>query len=108
MLAYHNEELAKDVAKIIPLTLLATFLLNINFFSPERILSQIKLIPGVFGSILIYLVFIIILEFVLRVLDFFISLFQLGAVKIETDEEISAEEEEEAKRELAKPARKRR
>lgn len=106
MLAYHHEDLAKDVAKLIPFTILATSLLNPNFFSIERIATQITQISGVFSQILIYLFFIVLLEFVLRALDFFISLFQLGEVKIETEEEITAEEEEKVKKELAKSSKK--
>jgi len=104
MISYHNEDLARDVAKLIPLTLLATSLLNPNFFSITRIFGQIKEIPSLFGSVLVFLFFIIILEFVMRVLDFLFSLFQFGTLGIETEE--TAEEEEKVKKELAKPARK--
>lgn len=106
MISYHNEDLAKDVAKLIPLTLLATSLLNPNFFSITRIFGQIKEIPGLFNHVLAFLFFIVILEFVMRVLDFLFSLFQLGKLGTET-EETTAEEEEAVQKELAKPARKR-
>jgi hypothetical protein len=102
MISYHNEDLARDVAKLIPLTLLATSLLNPNFFSISRILGQIKTIPGVFHHILTYLLFIIILEMVMRILDFLFALFQLDSGK---DNEASAEEEEAVKKELSKPAK---
>ena len=78
MISYHNEDLAKEVAKLVPFVLLATSLPTPGFFSVERILGQIKNIPSGFGSILIYLMFIIFLEVVLRALDFIISIFEFG------------------------------
>lgn len=78
MISYHNEDLSRDVAKLVPFTLLATSLLNPNFFSVERIIGHITEIPNVFGNVLIYLLFIVILELVLRLLDFVITLFGLG------------------------------
>ncbi|RLG10935.1 hypothetical protein DRN73_06620 [Candidatus Pacearchaeota archaeon] len=104
MLAYHHEDLAQDVAKIIPFTLLATSLLNPDFFSVERVLGRIKEIPGVFDKILIYLLFIILLEAVLRLIDFLFSLFQLKDEPEEEEDE--GEEEEEIEKELEKPAKK--
>ncbi len=107
MISYHNEDLARDVAKLIPLTLLATSLLNPNFFSITRILGQIKALPGLTTNVLTYLLFIIILELVMRTLDFLFSLFNLNGFKTETDEQ-TAEEEEAVKKELAKPTKKKR
>lgn len=75
MISYHNEELSSEVAKLIPLTLLATSLFEPNFFSVERILGQIQAIPGVFGNVLTYLLFIVILELILRLLDFLLTIF---------------------------------
>jgi len=80
MVAYHNEDLSRDIAKLIPFTLLATSLLQPNFFSIERIIGHIKEIPGVFGNIFIYLFFIVFLELALRLLDFVITLFGFGDI----------------------------
>ena len=78
MTSYYHEDLSRDLAKLFPFTLLAISLLNANFFSVERILSHFKDIPTFFGEIFIYLIFIIILEIILRVIDFLFSLFKLN------------------------------
>lgn len=78
MISYHNEDLSRDVAKLVPFTLLATSLFNPNFFSVERILGHITQIPAVFGNVFIYLFFIILLELILRFLDFVIILLGVG------------------------------
>ena len=78
MTSYYNEGLSRDLAKLFPFTLLAISLLNANFFSIERILSRFQDIPTFFGEIFIYLIFIIILEIILRVVDFLFSLFKLN------------------------------
>lgn len=75
MTAYFNEDLSKDVAKLLPFTLLAVSILNPNFFNFERILNQFNALPGLFGQISSYLIFIIVLEIVLRFFDFIFSLF---------------------------------
>jgi len=77
MTAYYHEDLSKDLAKLFPFTLLAISILNPNFFSIERILNQFKEIPAFFNEIIIYLVFIIFLETILRFVDFIFSFYRL-------------------------------
>ncbi len=77
MTCYYNEDLAKDIAKLIPFTLLATSLLNPQFFSVGRVFGLFAEIPSLFGEIGIYLFFIILLEVVLRAFDFLFALFQI-------------------------------
>lgn len=79
--------LATDLAKLVPLTLLATSLLNPNFFSIERIINTFTEIPALFQNIGIYLLFIVVLEVVLRIFDFIVSLFQLQETKKEEKDE---------------------
>jgi hypothetical protein len=64
--SYIGEDLAKDLAKILPFTVLATFLLNPNFFNTLNIVGKFSQIPSLFNSFLIYIVFIFIIEYVLR------------------------------------------
>lgn len=71
--AYYRHELSQEIAKIVPITLLATSLLNPNFFSVERVISTVSEIPTLIGDIGIYLVFIVILEVILRAFDFTFS-----------------------------------
>jgi hypothetical protein len=77
MSCYYNENLAKDLAKLLPFTLLAISLVNPNFFDFNRILGNITELPSFFNKIIIYLAFIIGLEIVLRLFDFIFSLFGL-------------------------------
>ena len=79
IISYSSKGLAEDIAKIVPLTLLATSFLNPNFFSVERILTTFAEIPTLIGDIGIYVIFIIFLEIVLRFFDFIFSLFQLSS-----------------------------
>ena len=71
----YGEDLAKDLAKLLPFTLLAVSILNPNFFDIGRIFSHFSELPGFFYEIIIYLLFIIILEMILRFFDFLFSLF---------------------------------
>jgi len=92
---YYKEDLAKDLAKLIPFTLLAVSLLSQDFFNFGRILNNFSLIPSFFDKILIYLIFIMILEVVLRFFDFIFSLFSLEKVEEKVKEEIQQKSKEE-------------
>lgn len=88
MTCYYSEDLSKEIAKLVPFTLLATSLLNPGFFSVQRVFSLFTEIPSLFGEIGIYLFFIIILEVILRGFDFLFSLFQLDEpIKKKDDDE---------------------
>ena len=89
---YYKEDLAKDLAKLLPFTLLAIALLNQNFFNFEKILNNLSALPSFFNKIIIYLAFIIILEVVLRFFDFVFSLFGLEEVQEKVKEEITEQE----------------
>ncbi len=97
MTSYYKEDLSKDVAKLLPFTLLAITILTPNFFNVERIINHLNQLPNFFGNIAYYLLFIIILEIILRFFDFIFSLFGLEEVheikeKIEKEEEQKKEE----------------
>ena len=81
MTAYYKENLSQEIAKMLPFTLLAITVLNPNNFANtqyiERIFSHISSISGFFSQIINYLIFIIIIEAVLRFFDFIFSLFGL-------------------------------
>lgn len=85
MTAYYKEDLAKDVAKLIPFTLLGISMTKAGFFDFPTILSRFSEIPLFFSNILSYLIIIIVLEIILRSFDLIFSLFGL--------EEEHAEEE---------------
>ena len=89
MTSYYSEDLSKDVAKLLPFTLLAVSVLNPNFFNIERIFSQFNELVGVFGNITEYLLFIILLEIILRFFDLLFSVFGLH-----DEEEVEEEKHE--------------
>ena len=69
ILAYYEEDLSKDMAKMFPFTILAIFILSPEFFSLERITTNLTLIPELFSKIIYFLALIIMIEFLLRILD---------------------------------------
>tara|TARA_Y100000034_G_scaffold54708_1_gene67012 strand:+ start:17760 stop:18410 length:651 start_codon:yes stop_codon:yes gene_type:complete len=75
MVSYYNEDLSRDLAKLLPFTLLAISIINPKFFDINRIFNNFSEILGFFNEIIIYLAFIIILEIILRFFDFIFSLF---------------------------------
>lgn len=68
--AYFNESLSKELAKLLPFVLLGVFLVDISFFSISQTLEKAMQIPTVIKSLLYYLVFIILLEFILRIVSY--------------------------------------
>ena len=75
MTAYYSEDLSKDLAKLLPFTLLAIAITKSGFFDFGRVIGHLSSIPTFFSNILIYLAFIAGLEIVLRLFDFvFIAL----------------------------------
>lgn len=80
MISYYSEGLADEVAKFLPLTILAVAIINPEFFQAgfiERVINMLAQIPSYFAQITHYLGFIIILEIILRFFDFVFSLFGL-------------------------------
>ena len=69
ILAYYEEDLSKDMAKMFPFTILAIFILSPEFFSLERVANNLTLIPELFTKIMYFLVLIVAIEFLLRLLD---------------------------------------
>lgn len=92
----YGEALAKDLAKLLPFTLLAVSLLSPEFFNFERILGNLVQIPEFFSQITGYLLFIITIEIILRFFDFIFSLF---GVEEETEKTVKEEIEGKTKEE---------
>ena len=72
--SYISEDLSKDIAKIFPFTILATFLLNPDVFNITNIFNKILEIPSIFQNILIFMVFIFIIEVILRGMNTIVEL----------------------------------
>ena len=64
--AYYNEDLARDLAKILPFALLALFLIDVSFFSFGDSLEMLTDVTNHRETIVYYLLFLIALELVLR------------------------------------------
>jgi len=66
--AYYKEELSQELAKILPLGVLAIFVVDPTFFSLNITLSRFYQVPSLLPLLGNYLFFAIVLEFVLRAL----------------------------------------
>ena len=66
--SYLKEDLSRDLAKLVPLALLAIFLSDPNFFSLDLLTLRLKLVPSLGWEFLYFLSFSILLEWVLRIL----------------------------------------
>lgn len=75
ILAYYQEELSRDLAKMFPFTILTIFLLTPNFFSFPRIVEGLFQVKDFLSSLVFFLAFIIFLELILRTIDTISNLF---------------------------------
>jgi len=66
VVAYINNSLAEDLAKILPFTLLVTFTLNFNLISLGEVFMRLYGIPQLLKIIFMYLGYILMTEFILR------------------------------------------
>ena len=82
--AYYNEDLSRDLAKILPFAVMAVFLIDASFFSLSDSLDTLNEASDYNEHILYYLMFLIALEFVLRMAIGVGALFGLGRDRKET------------------------
>ncbi len=66
--SYYSEDLSRDLAKILPFAVLGIFLVDASFFSVRESLNSLEVAGDYSENILYYLIFLIALEFVLRLL----------------------------------------
>lgn len=66
--SYFDEDLSKDLAKILPFAILAVFLIDASFFIVSESFEALKQAGDHTENILYYLLFLVALEFVLRLL----------------------------------------
>ena len=75
--SYLSQDLSKDLAKMFPFTILAVFLLDPHFFEIGTLIGRVTEIPLLLSNIFGFLIFIIILEVIMRflftIVDFFAS-----------------------------------
>ncbi|MCB9359552.1 hypothetical protein H6503_06490 [Candidatus Woesearchaeota archaeon] len=65
--AYYNEALSTDLAKMLPFALLGVYIVDVSFFSFSDSLLLMYQMPGQVEMMAYYLIFVIVLEFFLRV-----------------------------------------
>ncbi len=87
--SFVSEDLAKDLAKMLPFTLLAIAITTAGFFDISMFFSRIAEIPALFSNIPYYLLFIISIELIMRVIEFFYS--ALHANRITNDKTLIEE-----------------
>ena len=72
--SYYNEKISQEISKMLPLMLLAVFISNPNTFSNisyiEQIINHIVTLPSLVWDVLNYILFIVILETILRFIDY--------------------------------------
>jgi len=66
--SYYNEELSRDVAKLLPLAMLAILLLNISAFSFSAPLELFTQITMQFKTLIYYFGLLVGIEFILRII----------------------------------------
>jgi NADH:ubiquinone oxidoreductase subunit 3 (subunit A) len=89
--AYYREELSRELAKLLPFTLLAVSMTEKGFFDFQEILNKVSQLPSFFGSILSYILIIIVLEIILRAFD--LLLYALGLKEFNQDDDSDDDED---------------
>ena len=68
--AYVSENLSRDLAKMLPFTLIAIAITKPGFFDAASLISRFGEIPSLFSNVPYYLLFIVVLELIMRFADF--------------------------------------
>jgi hypothetical protein len=66
--SYFNENLSKDLAKMVPFTMIAVVLTTPDFWNISEMIGRIAQIPTFFNEAIYYLFFILVLESFLRII----------------------------------------
>lgn len=73
---YISQDLSKDLAKILPFTVLAMFIIGADFFNLDLLIGRFSQIPQLMDHIFIFIVILFVIEFVFRIIYSIIKLFQ--------------------------------
>jgi hypothetical protein len=73
--SYYNEDLSRDVAKMLPFTILGIAIADPTFLSLEIVSSRLAGIAGFLPLLIRYVIFVILIEWVLRILLLFKHIF---------------------------------
>jgi hypothetical protein len=66
--SYYTEDLSRDVAKMLPFALLGVFLVSPSYFEINDIVNRVNQIPNFANTAIQYLIFLIIIEWILRII----------------------------------------
>ena len=66
--AYYSEDLSKDVAKMLPFAMLGIVLIDPSYFVKDDVIGKIQSIPNFLVLAIQFLLFIIVMEWFLRIL----------------------------------------
>lgn len=69
VVAYYREDLAIDLAKLMPLTLIAIFVSDISFFSLSTTFENAKNMFSILDKLVFYLMFAVAVEFIMRIIE---------------------------------------
>lgn len=86
--SYVSEDLSKDLAKMLPFTLLAIAITTVGFFDVNSLISRISTIPSLLSNIPYYLLFIVGIELIMRTANFIQSEFQSAKLSDKETEDI--------------------
>jgi len=65
--AYYNEDLSKDLAKLLPFVLLGVFLVDPSYFRWNDIINKINSLPEFFTTCIQFILIFMIIEWILRI-----------------------------------------
>ncbi len=81
IISYFSEDLSKEIAKLLPFSLLAIFLISMNFNPLSYSLDIFYKLLSYWNLIFYYFLFIIFFELILRCFDFLRNLYLIGKNK---------------------------
>jgi len=105
--SYYSEDLAKDLAKMIPFALLGVFVVDPSFFTLELVYERFATIPTLLPVIARYLLFVVMMEFGLKFITGIVNFFQtvfLG--KTNEKDKVKQTIKEEVKKRVSKEIKK--
>ena len=94
--AYYNEDLSRDLAKILPFAVLGIFIIDASFFTVEDSLAVLRDANNQRELIFYYFVFLVALEFILRLVFGYLMLIITGRRRILADRKESPAAEAES------------
>ena len=94
--AYYHEDLSRDLSKILPFAVLGIFIIDASFFTLEESLAVIRDASNNRETIFYYFIFLVALEFVLRIVMGYVMLIITGRRRLLAPREQDGEAAQEA------------